>query len=361
MLKLGTKVDDMFKAWTKADDAARIEGVKRLGLPKNNTAQDRAKAMGFGDETYYHGTNKSFDGFDSTRKSNVPTINGDASRNAISLSPDPDVASVYSGISPEGDRLRNIKSNTIPVKTRGKVFDYENPEHLKLLPKKYQPQASTGIWSLMEDPAIQKHLRKQGFDGYQSNELQQPFFVTEPYKGQHRFNPLKQKDIDLYNRERKFEMDMHELSDPVKNTQLFDGANIRSPLAHFNPKMAGIGGAGAILSNNLMADELDLEHKPKVSAWDSLMNTIGGVNQQQAQAYGDTGAGTMEGTANIAHLLATDPAVAGEVIGGGALSLAGATAPWVKGFGAGLLLDAGEVSAAERPGFFEELQKKRIR
>ena len=255
-----TKVVDMFKAWTKADKEAQIEAVKRLGLPANNTASDRAKAMGFSDETYYHGTNKSFGGFDSTRKSNVPTISGDDSRNAISLSPDPDVASVYSGISPEGNRLRNIKSNIIPVKTRGKVFDYENPAHLKLLPKKYQPQASTGIWSLMEEPAIQKHLRKQGFDGYQSNELQQPFFVTEPYKGQHRFDPLKQKDIDLYNREMKFDKDIYDTPDPVKNTQLFDGANIRSTNAHFNPKYLGVG-AGSILSADLMADEIDLEYK----------------------------------------------------------------------------------------------------
>ena len=55
MKKIVTKVDDMFKAWAKADDAARIEGVKRLGLPENNTALDRAKAMGFGDDVY-HGT-----------------------------------------------------------------------------------------------------------------------------------------------------------------------------------------------------------------------------------------------------------------------------------------------------------------
>ena len=44
-----------------------------------------------------------------------------------------------------------------------------------------------------------------------------------------------------------------------------------------------------------MADELDLEYKgQEPSTWDSLMNTIGGVNQQQAQAYGDTGAGAIE-------------------------------------------------------------------
>ena len=40
-------LEDILTSWTKADDAARIEGVKRLGLPANNTAADRAKAMGF--------------------------------------------------------------------------------------------------------------------------------------------------------------------------------------------------------------------------------------------------------------------------------------------------------------------------
>ena len=39
------KVVDILKAWTKADKEAQIEGVKRLGLPTNNTAADRAKVQ----------------------------------------------------------------------------------------------------------------------------------------------------------------------------------------------------------------------------------------------------------------------------------------------------------------------------
>ena len=54
----------MFSDWMSKDKAAQQEGVKRLGLKPDNTAQDRAKAMGFGDETYYHGTNKDFKSFD---------------------------------------------------------------------------------------------------------------------------------------------------------------------------------------------------------------------------------------------------------------------------------------------------------
>ena len=44
MLLFGTKARDVFKAWAKKDKQAQIEGTKRLGLPENNTAADRAKA-----------------------------------------------------------------------------------------------------------------------------------------------------------------------------------------------------------------------------------------------------------------------------------------------------------------------------
>ena len=41
-----TVLEDIIAKWTKADKEAQEEAVKRLGLPKNNTAKDRAKAMG---------------------------------------------------------------------------------------------------------------------------------------------------------------------------------------------------------------------------------------------------------------------------------------------------------------------------
>jgi hypothetical protein len=105
-----------------------------------------------------------------------------------------------------------------------------------------------------------------------------------------------------------------------------------------------------------MADELDLEYKGQdPSTWDSLMNTIGGVNQKQAQAYGDTGAGTMGGTAGLAGMLATDPAVMAEVIGTVGLKGIGAVSPYIKGFGLGLLLDAKEMGNGEIPNFEERL------
>ena len=115
----------------------------------------------------------------------------------------------------------------------------------------------------MEDPGIQKALREKGFDGYNSNELNQPFFVYEPGKtGSIYFNPEKQKHIDLYNRERYFDKQMNpETPDPVKNTAIFNPANIRSKFAKFNPKYAGIG-AGSVMSADLLADENGLLSSP---------------------------------------------------------------------------------------------------
>ena len=266
---IADKVTDMMSDWAKKDKEAQQEAVTRLGLPENNTATDRAKAMGFSDETHYHGTNSDIDAFDPQK-----TAMGN-----IWFAENPKMTDSYTSNVSQG------AGNVIPLKVRkGNVAGWNEYEKLGL-----------------------GELETRGYDStwLPSKDGQSSGFVLDPSK-------------------------------------------LRSPLAHFNPKYAGVG-AGSVLSADLMADELDLEYKgQEPSTWDSLMNTIGNVNQQQAQSYGDTGAETMEGTANIAHLLATDPAVAGEVIGGGALSLAGATAPWIKGFGAGLLLDSGEASASPK-------------
>lgn len=341
--QIAEKVGDMFADWFRKDKEAQQEAVSRLNLPANNTATDRAKAMGFSDETYYHGTNNVFDEFNANQKSNIknPHLGKSGSREAVYVTKDPDIADMFTtkeievnryGEAPELD-WSNEGAQIMPLKIKdGNIFDYKNANDLDRVtssshntfkvPDETKEFASTGYWQAMEDKALANNMKELGFDGYKANEGS--YFEDA-------FNSQKNRNISN-----------------VDNTAIFNPANIRSKFAHFNPKYAGVG-AGAILSADLMADELDLEYKgQEPSTWDSLMNTIGGANQKQAQAYGDTGAGAMEGTANIAHLLATDPAVAGEVIGGGALSLAGATSPWIKGFGAGLLLDSGEASASPK-------------
>ena len=208
--KLANKVVDMFTDWMRKDKEAQAEGVKRLGLPDNNTALDRAEAMGFGDDVY-HGTKADFTEF-STDKARR--------QKALFTSPNPKLANKFSS-----DNLswsyENGGSNVLPLRTRGNVFDYENPEHLKLLKDEIGPQnfgVSQGLWFNLENKVVQEGIKKLGFDG---------------------FNVLE---------------------GGVKNTGTYNPANIRSKFAHFNPKMAGVG-AGSILSADLMADELDLEYK----------------------------------------------------------------------------------------------------
>ena len=68
----------------------------------------------------------------------------------------------------------------------------------------------------------------------------------------------------------------------------------------------------------------------------------------------------IQGVIDFGKDVVTDPAVAGEVIGGGILSAAGAVSPWIKGAGLGLLLDSGEAQAAEDPNFMNKLQQQGI-
>ena len=267
----------MFTDWMNKDKAAQKEAVKRLGLKPDNTAQDRAKAMGFGD-TQYHGTVENFSEFDAGRPANVKYLpNGGTHREAISVSPEPNLAGDYAGIYSDGTRAREGASKIYPVRTRGNVFDYDNPDHITSLPKDVQGRASTGLWTEMEKTDIQDAIKSKGFDGYHSNEMDMPKFTQRPNMwttkrtndplldrpdeyGAFDVNDPKQVEIWKANNKDYEALNPDDAYIHAKNTQLFDGANVRSPLAHFNPKYAGIG-AGSILSADLMADELDLEFK----------------------------------------------------------------------------------------------------
>ena len=134
------------------------------------------------------------------------------------------------------------------------------------------------------------------------------------------------------------------IDDKTNHTMLFNPASVRSKFAHFNPKYLGIGGAGAVMSGNLMADELDLEYKPKPSMFEGLMDSIGNVNQQQAQAYGNTGVGVASG---VGGLLA-DPSVMAEIAVRG-----------IAGIGLGGLLMSNELNAGEDQQLFLQRLKQK--
>jgi len=294
--------------WLKKDKEAQLEAVKRLGLPANNTAQDRAKAMGFGD-TQYHGTDADFTGFKVD-----PSVN--YSHAHISSTPDPKIADHFAKLAgkyPEGAKV-------YPVRTRGNHFSLKDKEAVREVTDMIETQigfehsdeavesvlrdlrGGNAYWKTMEHPMVRKALKYTGYDSF----------------------------------------DTAEGVSKVINKANFNPSDVRSPLAHFNPKYAGIG-AGSILSADLMADELDLEHKPKPSMFKGLMETIGNVNQQQAQAYGNTGVGVASG---VGSLLA-DPAIAAE------LAVRG-----MAGLGLGGLLMSNELNAGEDQQLFLQRLKQ---
>lgn len=101
---LGTAIKPTI--YDEAHEIARINAAKPiseggLGLPENNTAMDRARALGFDvDNTFYHGTTKNFDSFDpslsdTARKTGTP-------KGAMVVTSEPETANTY-GMERVGD------------------------------------------------------------------------------------------------------------------------------------------------------------------------------------------------------------------------------------------------------------------
>lgn len=224
---------------------AAYEGVRRLGLKEGNTAADRAKAMGFSNDRYFHGTTKDFnefnpelhfaDNFKTDYGFNLPTFL--TNRTAIS--------NMFSA----GDNAKNLDGGkTLPAKFKGNMFDPSNKKHNEkikeqlvnnkleeIFGKKTKVKNVNDSFSLLDENTrikfnslptddtfgniehipIQKAIQDAGFDGYITSELPN--------------SRLKNKTVAVYN-----------------------PANIRSQFAKFNPKKAGIG-AGSIMSADLLA------------------------------------------------------------------------------------------------------------
>lgn len=212
---------------------AAYEGVKRLGLKEGNTAADRAKALGFSNDTFYHGTNKDFNSFDPKIKSRVHDYSlADGSRNATYVTDIPELANRYSMSLKNGVTETYENARILPVLKKGNLFDSKNPEHIKqindLLTKPewkwHNNQFIDGPWYEMERPATQQILKDAGFDGYIAKET-------------------------------------GALKEGSKSSAIFNPANIRSIFAKFNPKKAGIG-AGSVMSADLLANENGLLSSP---------------------------------------------------------------------------------------------------
>lgn len=257
-------------------DAAK-EAVLRLGLKADNTAADRAKAMGFSDDTYYHGTDAVFTSFNNQKrkfldspepehitqmrdilskeqfKEMFPELNDYT--NPISITPDPKVANHFAQL------MGNTTPNVLPLKYKGNIFDFQNKKHIEQIRNNFVQgitktggfptskslnrieDLSTGNWKSIEHPSLQPAIKSSGFDGLTTNEL----------------------------------------GSNVKNIGIFNPANIRSKFAKFNPKKAGIG-AGSIMSADLLAAPSS-EQELKAPDKSDLTRNIGGLLPFMADSY----------------------------------------------------------------------------
>lgn len=142
-----------------------------LGLPANNTAMDRAKAMGFDvDNPMYHGTGADITKFDlrgKTRKGGK----------AYFVTEDPITAHYYANYKDNPSIYKLLTGNK-------NAFDYSNPEHLEKIgekiknlsdaelvrygyyqtPENWIDRVSTGDWAILEQPGIIKAMKQAGFD-----------------------------------------------------------------------------------------------------------------------------------------------------------------------------------------------------
>ena len=296
--QIADKVGDMFADWFRKDKEAQQEAVTRLGLPENNTATDRAKAMGVDlDSIEYHTTDldgklgieadgfKNYDkqknfslldnaikkshekrrskGIDVSDRDRYLTLDDlkdsdfDVNGNVFGFDTDalrsyqargnytsdePFMSEMTAQVSPLDNRY------TFPlVINKSKHFDFNNPDHVKDL---MTPRPDKSTWSNMYD---------EDFGVGEVN----PLDLERIQKGQH--NVMEDFMTQMNIKKRGYTgTNMKEPESYVGNrpttTVTFKPELFRSPLAHFNPKYAGVG-AGSILSADLMADEIDLEYK----------------------------------------------------------------------------------------------------
>ena len=109
--------------YSLAHERARKNAMVLLGLPENNTAMDRAKAMGFDvDRPVYHGTNANIDEFDLARSGEASGAEQYGS--GVYTATNPQIASGYADPRKEG-------GNVMPLLSRANnLLDSEQEKQL---------------------------------------------------------------------------------------------------------------------------------------------------------------------------------------------------------------------------------------
>lgn len=199
--------------------AGALNFMGTTSLPKN---LQRAVQQGFRvDEPLYHGTGspEDFIGFDAnaTRANGVRT----AGPGSVSLTASPKTAAGYASMASlanENKTLFTPGARTIPVVTRGNLFDSSIPEHYDLA---LNDLKNKGFFSDPRTEATYRRMLQQQDWGVVEHDLGKDFFKANNFTG------AKVKEGD------------------TKNVIMFDPSAIRSPHAKFNKK--------DIKSTNLLA------------------------------------------------------------------------------------------------------------
>jgi hypothetical protein len=149
----------------QALETARQNAVKMLGLPENNTAMDRARAMGFADADLYHATTKDFPAFDLSKIGSGATIS--KTEKAVFSSKNPQVSEEFVAgpyYNDNGQIARQYLSgaNVIPLKVRmnnpqgwemsGGSYDAEFIE--QALKDARKSKADSVVFKNMRDPSV---------------------------------------------------------------------------------------------------------------------------------------------------------------------------------------------------------------
>ena len=239
-----TRIKGLFEAFNKALDMdAAWEGVKRLGLKADNTAADRAKALGFDDKTYYHGTDASFNKFDNSKLHNG-VVGGVGSKDSHWFADSSKVSNTYADYIPK-QRLLARQQGLLSKYNKGNMPINEWIDFNNKLNK------TVGQGSQIYPVKIKKG-QGQSYDMAGESYKDNDGFIMDYMESKLEKAKSFKDDTTTFT-----SLDDHVLKGsniaPSTHVSVRNPANIRSKFARFNPRLAGVG-AGSILSADLLAE-----------------------------------------------------------------------------------------------------------
>jgi len=212
--KIAQKIVDALTGQQLAHEIARQNAVKMLGLPETNTAMDRARAMGFVNDDYYHGTNKEFIAFD-INKAGTKTGNVNAGL-GVFTTPNPQEASRYA------EAWGKEGGNVLPLLIK--------PGRQYLMPfRELDEMAMLPYTKMMSDPSFDpnKTVKFGDMKAQKAAAEQLGKFREEAIKD------IMKKRKELI--DSGYQSIVVNMGKPTQETIIFDPSRIRSRFAAFDP------------------------------------------------------------------------------------------------------------------------------